>query len=147
MPHYQSLIDGTDYRTLLAYLHHPQSSIHYVLHVRTLPALIELAEKLDHPINSAPLTPAHAAEILRVYADRGLLKVTCRHPHAFPQPSALVPASAIDGETKCSVLYLPPFYLSLTEGLFESVRTNVSQEPVRERGAEVAQKIGLRLKF
>ena len=144
MPHYRSLIAATDFRTLLAYLYHPQSPIDYHLHVDSRLTLLELAEKLDRPVDPTTLNPVWVAETLQDYTRRGQLRLTCRHPSAFPEPSVVIPAAAIGHETPCSGLYLPPFYLSLTEGVFESERARVS--PQRE-AAEIPPSVGSRLKF
>ena len=69
-----------------------------------------------------------------VHLDRlfreGSLKITC-DPGLGRHPREVVSVLAIPPSAKCEVIFMPPFYLAHTPGLFEGtlVRQAVSEQP------------------
>jgi hypothetical protein len=78
MPHYQTLIDPTNFGAVARYLQDSRSPIHYVLHVKNESMLPELAGKLD-----ATMAPASARQAVSVRSildplfEQGMLRISC----------------------------------------------------------------------
>lgn len=118
---YDHLIDGIDYRTIEAYLHNPATPIQYIVHARERAMLSPLAAYLDDAITQGKAAPEHIRGLLLPRIDRGEVLVTATRPLLMPVGS-LVESAAIPKDTYCQVIYLPPFYLSHTQGLFEAMQ-------------------------
>ena len=130
--HYESLIDFTNIATVARYLRQPQALIQTVVHVRerALLALLaeELAANLDHPV----LPSLRLAGVIRRHAAAGAVRLSGQ-----PLPAVrteLVDLASLPPATNCAVIYLPPFYLVHTPGLFEGtllrpVPVNQTQSP------------------
>ena len=129
---YEGLIDPTDFNVLRGYLKSETSPIDYLLHVKERSMLAPLAARLDQAMKTAqPLEP-----ILYPLADEGSLKVSSRHllpPDLF---QAAVNPNRVPKLAESQVIYLPPFYLAHTPGLFgEQTRA----QGVRQTGAAPSQ--------
>jgi hypothetical protein len=69
----------------------------------------------------------------------GSLRLSARHELHVKDPSHLVAASSIPNMAFCRVIYLPPFYLAHTPGLFEG--TLVQPEPRLRHGPSHRMKL------
>jgi len=111
---YEGLIDPTDFNVLRGYLKSQNSPIDYLLHVKERSMLAPLAARLDQALKTAqPLEP-----IIYPLANEGVLRVSSRHllmPDLF---SAFVNPNQVPKLAESQVIYLPPFYLAHTPGLF-----------------------------
>jgi hypothetical protein len=119
MSHYASLIDPTNFGTVARYLHHPQAPIHFVLHVKETSMLADLAAKLDAAMAGAQGRPVALGPILNPLFEDGSLRISSRHEFRASDPRHVVPVTSIPSLASCQVIYLPPFYLVHTPGLFE----------------------------
>ncbi len=119
MSNYESLIDGTDFRTVVQYLNNPQSPIRTLLHVRQEKDLAKVAEVLAGDWQRPYVQMGGVPDSLKPMLAKGDLKVT--HRGAFPNSpkESSVDANQVRGSAGCRVLYAPPFYLVHTPGLFE----------------------------
>jgi hypothetical protein len=129
---YESMIDGTEFRTVLHYLTDPESPIEAVMHVRERHLLSELAQELEAVI--AQEGDANAAEfkkILMNHMEKGNLLISTgfeTDPIFLPYS---IPVQAIPPSAWSEVLYLPGLYFAHTPGLFEG--TLVSENPANEQ--------------
>ena len=117
MAHYMNCIDPTDFRTVKRYLDNPRSAIEYVLHVKNLDLLPELAARLDEAMKSAEEGAVH--EVLTPLFQEDSLRISARQPLHLPFPEAEVATSRVPLNAECQAIYLEPFYLTHTDGLFE----------------------------
>lgn len=131
---YASLIDGIDYATIEHYLHDPTSEIDYIVHVRDKEFLPKLAEYLDNARAAGMVRPQDISSLVGPWLSTGKLAVTALRPLLIPHES-LIPSQSIPRDTMCYVIYLPPFYLSHTEGVFERMKTQekVDTAPPRQK--------------
>lgn len=116
---YQSLVDPTNFGTVVRHLHHPDRQIHFVLHVRDESMLPVLAAKLDAAMAEAQHQPIALGSILDPMFAEGSLRISPRHELPMNRRWPVVPVTQIPSLAGCRVLYLPPFYLAHTPGLFE----------------------------
>ena len=122
--YYASLMDGTDYRTLEAYLDSPISPIQCILHVRKPELVPLLAERIGRALEEGKAAPEHVRGLVLPMMEQGNLLLTTRRPMLLPMRS-MVESSTIEKDSRCMVIYLPPFYLSHTEGLFECIENRL----------------------
>lgn len=119
--HFASLIDGIDYATIESYLYNPTSPIQYILHVRDKEFLPQLADYLGNARALGMVRPQDIATLVAPWLSTGKLAVTAKRPLLIPYES-LIPSESIARDAMCHVIYLPPFYLSHTEGVFEGMK-------------------------
>lgn len=124
---YRAQIDPTEFKTVVDYLHGPRSPIQYLLHVREPAMLAELAAQLEGAIQaSQPLEPLVLARLRE-----GSLKISSRQPLSLPISGAQVDPAQVPARAACEVIYLPPFYLVHTPGLFEGKLHDPARAPER----------------
>lgn len=119
MSHYESLIDGTDFRTVVQYLNHPQSPIRTLLHVRNEKDIAKVAEVLEVDGRRPYVQMGGIPVSLKSMLAKGDLKVTHRGQFPSSPQECSLDARQVNGSAGCKVLYAPPFYLVHTPGLFE----------------------------
>lgn len=119
MSHYDSLIDGTDFRTVVQYLNHPQSPIRTLLHVRNEKDIAKVAEVLEADGRRPYVQMGGIPDSLKPMLAKGDLKVTHCGPFPNSPQECSLDARQVNGSAGCKVLYAPPFYLVHTPGLFE----------------------------
>ena len=136
MSRYASLIDPTNFGTVARYLHHPQSPIHYVLHVKDESMLPGLAAKLDTAMAASQAGPVDLSPILNPLFESGALRISARHEARVNDPRHLVPVTNIPSLAFCQVIYLPPFYLAHTPGLFEGTLVQNAVSPAQRSASE-----------
>lgn len=120
MTPYDALIDPTNFGSIARYLDDPRSEIHYILHVKDERMLPEVAAKLNAAMNASSQGMTVALHsILDPLLDQGLLRISSRRDIPGRDPSHVIAASSVPKLAFCRVLYLPPFYLAHTPGLFE----------------------------
>lgn len=117
MSHHESLIDGTSFGNIRAYLDSPQSPIGAILHVKDRAMLAPLAREIEQHLASG--TMLELSKSLAKKVEEGSLKISLREGVTLQGvPEARV-ASSIPRSASCEVIYQPPFYLAHTQGLFE----------------------------
>ena len=119
MIHWKGMIDGTSFGLITRYLVSPRSAIDYLLHVRDRDMLAELAHRIDLGFFPVEDRGQRLSAGMRAMVREGLVKISTRHPLAHLKRDAQIDASRVDGSAYCEVIYLPPFYLVHTPGLFE----------------------------
>ncbi len=119
MSPYESLVDPTSFGTVVRYLHHPDKQIHFVLHVKDESMLADVAAKLDAAMAGAQGRPVALGSILDPMFADGSLRISARHELPVGNRWPVVPVTQIPSLAACQVIYLPPFYLAHTPGLFE----------------------------
>ena len=133
---YATLIDPTDLGTVASYLRNPHTPIHLVLHVRERASLAPLAVELDAKLNQSGAT---GREVLAVIEQHVRARALLLSPRPSGQP--LDPQVGIDLDTLpatalCDVIYLPPFYLAHTPGLFEGTLARTTVAPGHRQVAQ-----------
>ena len=127
---WEGRVDGTWFGLMAGYLRSPRSPIEYLVHVKDRERLAEVADRIDRDLaqgggQSGQLTPSVEALV-----GEGAAKVSSRHPVANLDPDAVVDPERIRSSASCDVLYLPPYYVVHTPGLFEGELT------MEERGTK-----------
>jgi hypothetical protein len=117
--HFESLIDPTDFGTVAAYLRNPRSPIETVLHVRDRRMLATLAQALAVNAELPSGAGADGPLLVRRLLSEDALRVSSRARLGWCPPTSVVDVSTIPSAAGCDVIYLPPFYLVHTPGLFE----------------------------
>lgn len=138
MRNWNMMIDGTFFGLVARYLRHPYSPIDFLIHVKDRNMLSEVAKRIE--LNS-PL-PAMARQPLapeiRAMAQDGLVRVSSRHILDNLQPGAVLDPTRVRQSARCDVIYLPPYYLVHTPGLFEGkvmTANPTEQHQARKRNA------------
>ena len=117
--YYQGQIDMTQFGIVANYLTSPRSPIAHVLHVRDPSMLARLAAQLEAAMSAGPAAEARVREVIVPLLQDGSLKVSSRERQESPVEGAVVDPAGIPPRARCQVIYLPPFYLVHTAGLFE----------------------------
>ena len=143
MNEYEARIDPTDFGTMAGYLRHPQSPIDCLLHVRDRSMLAPLAENLERALQRES-GPAVRAEVRRLLDDglkKGDLLISPRRLLPQLEPRQYVDASTVPAKAGCEVLYLPPFYLVHTPGLFEGTLKRREPCPRPQRQTKLRKRV------
>ena len=140
---YAALIDPTDFGTVAAYLRNPRSPINYLVHVRSYDMLAPLAAELAH-VDPRTVPPWEFPEPVARRLPEGSLLLSARYPLHRSEPKQLVEATAVSRQASCQVIYLPPYYLVHTPGLFEG--TLVRQAAAVDQGPAQRRALGFRMK-
>ncbi|PWU19867.1 MAG: hypothetical protein C5B50_05405 [Verrucomicrobia bacterium] len=127
-------VHSKQFRVVARTLANPESPIRCILHIKSLDLLGEIAQQLESlqsPGGDQALSEAN--RILEDYMRQHMLLVSLREGIANRFPQLTLPTSAIRPSAWCKVLYLPPFYLVHTPGLFE--RISLEKDGCEERPA------------
>lgn len=116
---WETMIDGTSFGIIAGYLRDPRSPIQYILHVKDRSKLSQVARRLELEFSSGtspaqPLSPG-----LLALVQNGAIKVSSREAVVGIAPSAVIDVTQVRRTAYTEVIYLPPFYLAHTPGLFE----------------------------
>ena len=112
MPDFQSLVDHTRFDLVRRRVNRACSPITDVLFVRSDELMCELAEVLIRPVN-------HAVRLrFQRWFEEGRIVVGTTGNVADPVAAGMqrIDLHGIDGEARCEVLYLPPYYLVHLQG-------------------------------
>lgn len=112
-------IDGTGFIVVAMYLWHPDSPIQYILHVRDRAMLAEVAARIERDSRSSASPRRGLSSALRALVQAGAIKVSARQGLEGLDPSAIVDAARVCPSAPTEVIFLPPYYLAHTPGLFE----------------------------
>jgi hypothetical protein len=130
MNHWESKIDPTHFGLIAAYLRNPNAPIDVILHVRDRALLAEVASRIERDfMTGVPPGPPLSPGLQELIRD-GAVKVSSVKDLGPLDPGAVVDANQVRGSTGTHVIYLPPFYLAHTPGLFEG---KVMRDAPRER--------------
>ena len=130
MNHWEMMIDGTSFGVIAAYLRSPNTPIDFIVHVKDPTMHAEVARRIEQESLAGippgpPLSPG-----LRDLIQEGAVKVSSRLDLGALEPGAVVDVTQVRSSAYTQVIYLPPYYLAHTPGLFEG---NVMREAGRER--------------
>jgi len=137
MSPYESLVDPTNFGTVVRYLHHPDKQIHFVLHVKEESMLADVAAKLDAAMAGAQGRPVALGSILDPMFADGSLRISARHEFPMSNRWQVVRVTQIPNLAACQVIYLPPFYLAHTPGLFEGAFEKAEVRPRHDVGQRI----------
>ena len=112
MSDFQSLVDHTRFDLVRRRVNRPCSPITDVLFVRSDELMCELAEVLIHPVNQA------GRQRFQRWFEQGRIVVGTTGNVADHLAAGMhrIDLHGIDGEARCEVLYLPPYYLVHLQG-------------------------------
>ncbi len=147
MNDYERFIDPTDFHTVANYLHNPRSPIECVLHVSSRDALAALAGELERALQSGAEAPAAVRGLVRHHLDAGTVRISSRWPLAGHDPRHVVDVASVPGTAGCEVIFMPPFYLAHTPGLFEGKLQTKKSVPKRNRRTRAKQEKALRMTY
>ena len=116
---FAALVDPAEFGLIADYLRQPDSPIDHILHVRSESMLVTLAAELQHATPIQRLPHGGLPEIVSRRLTEGSIRISSRIELALANPSARVNADAVPRPAVARVLYLPPYYLAHTPGLFE----------------------------
>ena len=127
---WEGRVDGTWFGLMAGYLRSPRSPIEYLVHVKDRERLAEVADRIDRDLAQGAGQAGHLTPSVEALVGEGAAKVSSRHPVANLDPDAVVDPERIRSSASCDVLYLPPYYVVHTPGLFEGELT------MEERGTK-----------
>ena len=113
MPDFQSLMDHTRFDLVRTRVNRACSPITDVLFVRSDELMCELAEVLIRPVNHA------GRQRCRRWFEEGRIVVGTTGDVTDRAAAGMhrIDLHGIDGEARCEVLYLPPYYLVHLQGV------------------------------
>lgn len=120
---WEGRVDGTWFGLMAGYLRSPRSPIEYLVHVKDRERLAEVADRIDRDLAQGGGQAGHLTHSVEALVCEGAAKVSSRHPVANLDPDAVVDPERIRSSASCDVLYLPPYYVVHTPGLFEGELT------------------------
>lgn len=120
---WEGLVDPTWFGLMAGYLRSPRSPIDYLIHVKDRDILCKVAERIQADLDYSDVQPHRLSPIVEELVAEGAVKVSSRHPVANLDPGATVDPERICSSATCHVLYLPPYYVLHTPGLFEGELT------------------------
>jgi hypothetical protein len=134
--HYEAMIDGIDFGTIARYLQHPASPIHCLLHLKDRSMLAPVAAVLERELEAGAFYNGLVPETISNLIKDGLLKVSMREDDG-PKVPHYISAKSVNPAARCEVIYLEPFYLVHTPGLFEREhqREPCSTQPQADQSA------------
>ena len=117
MSYWDVMTDRTEFSFVAVYLRHPDSPIQYILHVKERARLSEVAAQIER--DSLPSPPRGLSPALLALVRDGAMKVSSRQGLEALNPSAVIDATRVCPSAPTEGIFLPPFYLAYTPGLFE----------------------------
>ena len=118
---YDIFVDGTPFGTVYGYLSNPASQIDYVIHVRDRAMLPLLAKELVRSQSLYHQQRLTATPLFDQLLNDGGVKVSPRLLNSLFKPQHIIKAQAIDPQATSQVIFLPPFYVAHTPGVFENL--------------------------
>jgi hypothetical protein len=145
LQYFESLIDGIDFQTIHGYLVSPRSPIDLLIHVKDRSTLSRLAEEIVRVNDLAQEKEQISLPLYQKLLEQGELKFSPRLVTPLHDRKFLVDPFEIPRNSTSYVIYLPPYYLVHTPGLFE--RTLIKPETSRPRVSEPQQMRPQRMKM
>lgn len=116
---WDSMIDGTSFGIIAGYLRDMRSPIRYILHLKDRSKLSQVARRIELESSSGTSPAQPFSPGLLALVHDGAIKVSSREPVAGIAPSAVIDVTRVRRSAYTEVIYMPPFYLAHTPGLFE----------------------------
>jgi len=119
MNHWEMMIDGTSFGLVAAYLRSPNAPIDFIVHVKDRAMLAEVARRIElESLAGIPPGPPLSPGLRDLIRD-GAVKVSSVLNLGPMEPGAVVEVAQVRSSAYTQVIYLPPYYLAHTPGLFE----------------------------
>ncbi len=130
MNQYESLIDPAEFGLIADYLR-SRAPIDHIVHVKRESEIPRLAKELVHETKLLRYPCWSLPHVVERGLAEGTLLLSSRYQLKLANPKWIVDAANIPRHSDCTVLYLPPFYLAHTPGLFEGklIRVKATQPP------------------
>ena len=119
MIQWEAMIDGTWFGLITGYLLNERSPIDTILHVREREMLTEVAQCLEKATGPGGFVPRELPDPLLAKVREGSIKISTRVPLMKIHHTTLIDPTQVKRDAGCEVIYLPPYYLVHTPGLFE----------------------------
>lgn len=131
---WEGQVDSTWFGLMAGYLRSPRSPIEYLVHVKDRDRLGEVAGRIDRDLAQVDGDgePHRIVSSVEELAGEGAVKVSSRRPVENLDPGATVDPERIRSSASCDVVYLPPYYVAHTPGLFEGELT-VKERPTQDQ--------------
>jgi hypothetical protein len=117
-PRYEASIDRTDFGIVAGYLKSPHSPIQWLLHVRDEKMLSQVAEQIEHEHRLGLLKAGELPLVAKRHLKERSMLVSARESGQVFEANRIDPEK-IPSSASCKVIYLEPYYLVHTPGLFE----------------------------
>ena len=115
----ETMIDVTRFGVVVDYLQNPNAPIDMILHAQDRPTLLELARRLGEAYDCWPNPSEKIEGVVKEFISDGRLRVSTLEPMGPATSERTVELSSMPRAASCEVIYMPPFYLTHTPGLFE----------------------------
>ncbi len=112
-------IDRTLFGRLADAIYSPNTPVFHILHVRDRSRLRTLADLLAWLRKHELLAPANISTLLAPSLREDSVRVSSADPVALGIVGQYTPVADIPRLARTDAIYLPPFYLAHTPGLFE----------------------------
>ncbi len=142
---YETFIDPTNIATVASYLRNPRSPIFFVLHVRERTLLAPLAAELDATMDQPSPTGLEAIAVVERHIRERAIMLSPRPTGQPVDARVAIDIATIPGSANCEVIYLPPFYLAHTPGLFEGTLARNTAAPGPTQAANHAPNFRMKL--
>jgi|CZKV01.1.fsa_nt_gi hypothetical protein len=116
---FAAMIDGINFGTIYGYLSNPRSPIDLLVHLKNRDQMGQVALELAQTMDLFPEPRQMALPLYEKLLRAGELKISPRLVTPLFDRKYLVDPLAVPPDSMCYVIYLPPFYLVHTPGLFE----------------------------
>ncbi len=120
MSEFDNLVDGSSFGAIADYLRSPRSPITVLVHVRDKAMLGRVAEELvrERPAPGAGEPVATDDGLDRLVAE-GMVRFSTQDQAADLPDALRIDPARVSRDAPCQVIWLPPYYVVHTPGLFE----------------------------
>ena len=119
---YEARIHSKQARAVARALADPQGPVEFVLHVKSASMLLALAQKLELILSTGEdATAANLVARFVPFMREKILLLSAKENASNAFAEFCIPASSIRPSTWCRVIYMRPFYIVHTPGLFEEI--------------------------
>ena len=126
---YEKLIDPAHIATLVACLRHPRRPIRFVLHVRERALLAPLAAQLTRAMRPPDRAARGVLAVVKRHLQERSVLLSTRPSRPPFNAQVAFDLATISAAVRCEVIFLPPFCLAYTPGLFASARARQTVVP------------------
>ena len=136
MSNFAQLIDVTEFGVAANYLRQADSGIDYLLHTKTEALLPRLAERLSADLCGRTLGRGQFYDYIKNLMAELDLRISARQHLPRIEASSQISLGDIPRLAASRVIYLAPFYLAHTPGLFEGklIRPKPELPPTAKQG-------------
>ena len=125
---WEGLIDSTWFGMVAGYLKSPTSPITHLIHVKDREMLRDVAQLIHDDLMAGAASVEDLSSKIQDQFAEGSLKASARSGMADVTPENSVDPSTVRTSASCEVLWVEPFYVVHTPGLFEGKVMSNPQE-------------------